>query len=32
MEDKANKFKQQGNQAYKSGDYRTALGYYNKAI
>lgn len=32
MEYNANKFKEQGNQAYKSGDYRTALNYYNKAI
>lgn len=32
MEYNANKFKEQGNQAYKSGDERTALSYYNKAI
>lgn len=32
IEHNANKFKEQGNQAYKSGDYKKALSLYNKAI
>ena len=32
MEYNANKFKKQGNKAYKFGDERKALSYYNKAI
>jgi len=31
-EQTANQFKEQGNHAYKSGDYKKALSLYSKAI